>query len=140
MSTEFIALILIILAGFIGLFFMLRKRKEGPEENQALLMLQNQMNEISRVIDAKVFESAKLMQSQTSQMSENMQKIIRDITERLTRVDEGQKQVANFADQLKNLQDILKNPKQRGVLGEYYLETVLKNVLPPESFQMQYQF
>ncbi|HPW34567.1 MAG TPA: DNA recombination protein RmuC, partial [Candidatus Paceibacterota bacterium] len=50
------------------------------------------------------------------------------------------KQVINFADQLKNLQDILKNPKQRGILGEYYLETVLKNVLPPGVFQMQYEF
>jgi DNA recombination protein RmuC len=48
--------------------------------------------------------------------------------------------VITITDQLKNLQDILKNPKQRGVLGEYYLETVLKNVLPPGSFQMQYAF
>jgi DNA recombination protein RmuC len=35
---------------------------------------------------------------------------------------------------------MLKNPKQRGVLGEYYLETLLKNVLPPGSYQMQYAF
>jgi DNA recombination protein RmuC len=41
---------------------------------------------------------------------------------------------------LQNLQDILKNPKQRGVLGEYYLEALLKNVLPPGSYQMQYGF
>ena len=41
---------------------------------------------------------------------------------------------------LQNLQDILKNPKQRGILGEYYLETILKNVLPPGSYQMQYPF
>ncbi len=105
-----------------------------------MLMLQNQLNEIGRMIDAKIFESAKLAQAQTSQISESMQRIIRDITERLTRVDEGQKQVINFADQLKRLQDILQNPKQRGVLGEYYLETVLKNVLPPGSYEMQYKF
>ncbi|MBU2575708.1 DNA recombination protein RmuC, partial [Patescibacteria group bacterium] len=37
------------------------------------------------------------------------------------------------------LENILKNPKQRGVLGEYYLENVLKNVLPPGSYQMQYK-
>ena len=48
--------------------------------------------------------------------------------------------MVGFADQLRSLQDILKNPKQRGVLGEYYLETVLKNVLPPGSYQMQYPF
>ena len=34
----------------------------------------------------------------------------------------------------------MKNPKQRGILGEYYLETLLKNVLPPGQYQMQYGF
>ena len=48
--------------------------------------------------------------------------------------------MVSFADQLQNLQDILKNPKQRGILGEYYLETLLKNVMPPGSYQMQYPF
>ncbi len=48
--------------------------------------------------------------------------------------------MVNFADQLKKLEDVLTNPKQRGVLGEYYLETVLKNVLPPSTYQMQYEF
>jgi len=45
-----------------------------------------------------------------------------------------------LADQLNSLEDILKNPKQRGILGEYYLEALLKNVLPPGSYQMQYPF
>ncbi|MBM3250749.1 MAG: DNA recombination protein RmuC, partial [Candidatus Nealsonbacteria bacterium] len=67
-------------------------------------------------------------------------KIIQDVTEKLTRLDETNKQVVGFADQLRNLQDVLKNPKQRGVLGEYYLEIVLKNVLPPGSYQPQYSF
>jgi DNA recombination protein RmuC len=58
----------------------------------------------------------------------------------LTEVKETGKQVISFADQLQSLQDILKNPKQRGVLGEYYLETLLKNILPPGQYQMQYPF
>jgi DNA recombination protein RmuC len=81
-------------------------------------------------------ESNKTIRDQFDQSA----KIIRDVTEKLTKLDDTNKQVVNFADQLKNLQDILKNPKQRGVLGEYYLETVLKNVLPPKSYQMQYSF
>ncbi|MBI4132249.1 MAG: DNA recombination protein RmuC [Candidatus Sungbacteria bacterium] len=142
MDGQFLILLLVVIAGFAALFFAFRGRgQRGREgESQALLMLQSQLNEIGRAIDAKIIESAKLMQSQTSEISQRTERIIRDITERLTRVDEGQKQVRNFADQLKNLQDILKNPKQRGVLGEYYLETVLKNVLPPGSYQMQYAF
>lgn len=143
MSPEIILLYALVVAGFVGLFLMIRRqaaKPEKPEENQGLVMIQNQINEMARILDSKIIESAKMMQSQTSEISANMQKIIRDVTEQLTRVGEGQKQVVNFADQLKNLQDILKNPKQRGVLGEYYLETVMKNVLPPKSYQMQYKF
>lgn len=101
-----------------------------------MLMLQNQMNEITRVLDSKLGESARIIQQQFGQSA----RIIGDVTEKLTRLEETNKQVVDITDQLQHLQDILKNPKQRGVLGEYYLETVLKNVLPPGSYQMQYAF
>ncbi|MBI2121412.1 MAG: DNA recombination protein RmuC, partial [Candidatus Wildermuthbacteria bacterium] len=87
-------------------------------------------------MDQKLGDSAKMFQSQ---FSESMG-IVKDVTARLTKLDETNKQVISFADQLKNLQDILKNPKQRGVVGEYYLETLLKNVMPPGSYRMQYGF
>lgn len=66
--------------------------------------------------------------------------VVRDVTERITRMEETAKQVLDVTNQLQQLQDILKNPKQRGILGEYYLETLLKNILPPSGFQMQYAF
>ncbi len=46
----------------------------------------------------------------------------------------------DVADELKTLQNVLQNPKQRGVFGEYYLESVLSNMLPTKNFQMQYKF
>ncbi len=132
-------LIGIIVGAGIGivLFFVLSQKKRGGQETDpALLMLQNQMQELMRVVDSKMGETTKIMQHQFGEST----KIIRDVTERLTKLDETNKQVMNFTDQLQSLQDILKNPKQRGILGEYYLETVLKNVLPPGSYQMQYPF
>lgn len=66
--------------------------------------------------------------------------IIQTITEKLTKLDETNKQVLGFSEQLQSLENVLKNPKHRGVLGEYYLENVLKNVLPPAGYQMQYGF
>jgi len=45
-----------------------------------------------------------------------------------------------FANQMKTLEKILGNQKQRGILGEIQLENLLANVLPPELFQMQYSF
>jgi DNA recombination protein RmuC len=134
----FIAILILVLGVFfITLYWLLQKllNKKKPED-ASLLMLQNQMNEISRVLDSKLGESQKVTLHQFQESA----KIIRDVTEKLTKLDETNKQVINFADQLKNLQDILKNPKQRGILGEYYLETVLKNVFSPGDYQMQYGF
>jgi DNA recombination protein RmuC len=67
-------------------------------------------------------------------------KIIQDVTEKHTKLHETNKQVVGFANQLQSLEDVLKNPKQRGILGEYYLEELLKNVFSPKQYRMQYKF
>ncbi|MDP1629646.1 MAG: DNA recombination protein RmuC [bacterium] len=149
MELLFLILILItLIAGIIGFIWFFKKQElKTGGENLGLSLLQNQINEISRTLDLKLGESTELMQRQFGESALMMQrqlnesaKIIREITQELTKVSEGQKQVIDIAKQLENLQNILKNPKQRGVLGEYYLKTVLENVLPPGAFQMQYQF
>lgn len=145
MTVLYILIGLIVGGGIV--WFLAQNKQKAPEDNRALLLLQNQLNELSRtnselarVVESKLTESAKTMhESLRSQFGESA-KIIRDVTERLTKLDETNRQVVSFTDQLQSLQDILKNPKQRGILGEYYLETLLKNVLPTGSFQMQYPF
>ncbi len=135
--TTLLTIAVLVLAAAVGaLLWFVFKRSSAGGDNQSILMLQQQLNELNRTINSKIGESTKAMQRQFGESA----KIIRDVTERLTRLDETNKQVVNFADQLKSLQDILKNPKQRGVLGEYYLETVLKNVMPPGTYEMQYEF
>src|SRR3989338_4724381 len=129
--------VLIVLV--VGLFFFLKKSPVEKDDKSVQLLLA-QINELSRTIDSKLGESQKEINQTMRFQSTETSRIIADITEKITRLDETNKQVVSFADQLKNLQDILKNPKQRGILGEYYLETVLKNVLPPGSYQMQYAF
>lgn len=122
------------------LAWLLFRARKPAEENAATLLIQQQLQELTRTLDARLAESARnVHHSLTTQLGESA-KLIREVTTGLTKLDETNRQVVSFADQLQNLQDILKNPKQRGVLGEYYLETVLKNVLPPGRFQMQYRF
>lgn len=133
---ESILILVILLLSLAINFWLFVIKDKSKADNSNNLLLLNQMNEITRMLDSKLGESTRVMQRQFGDSA----KIIRDVTERLTKLDETNRQVVNFADQLQNLQDILKNPKQRGILGEYYLETVLKNVLPPGSFQMQYAF
>jgi DNA recombination protein RmuC len=157
----FVVVLLLTLIGLVVYvaFFRNEKSAESPE---AMLLMQQQLQELSRTVREGMTEGNK-MQREGSQMQfkesrELMQQINRDVNEQIrsiqesvtakllhveknvAAVGESSKQVFAVADQLKELQNILKNPKQRGILGEYYLETVLQNVLPPESFTMQYAF
>lgn len=126
-------------------------KKEQKEDGKSMLLMQQQLQELTRTMDTKLTESSRTAQEgsrlQFRESKELIQEINKEVNEQLrsvfskvAEVGESSKQVFQVADQLRELQDILKNPKQRGVLGEYYLETVLQNVLPPESFKMQYGF
>jgi DNA recombination protein RmuC len=102
--------------------------------------VENQLDRFARSIDERMHRSSSELNQALRHQGTDTQRLIADITRELTEVKEGNKQVFSMAEQLQNLQDILKNPKQRGILGEYYLETLLKNVMPPGSYQMQYGF
>ncbi|MEK7185519.1 MAG: DNA recombination protein RmuC [Patescibacteria group bacterium] len=155
-----IALFVIVAINALALWFFMRRiggaggvfggvgQAEKTTENETgFKLLLQQMNELGRTIDArigtidtKVGETTRnVNESMRAQFSESA-KLIREVTQGLTKLDETNRQVVSFADQLQSLQDVLKNPKQRGVLGEYFLETLLKNVLPPGSYEMQYKF
>lgn len=145
MSNVFLILLGIMTMVIVVLIYFLLRQKSGEkqEDNQSILMIQDQLKEMRQTlqnfgsqVDSKMSNSAKMFQQQFAQSA----KIVRDVTERLTKLDETNKQVMNVTDQLQGLEDVLKNPKHRGVLGEYFLENVLKNVLPPKNFQMQYEF
>lgn len=125
----------------IGLYFILKRNEKSSEtDTGGLVLLQKQMENLERSLDARMSESSKQMhETMRSQVSDST-RLIKEITEELTSVKEIGRQTGEYAKQLQGLQDILKNPKQRGVLGEYYLETVLKNVLPPNLYQIQYSF
>jgi len=137
-DMEILFLLTILVAVIVGFFFLARKlaRPSITPPDQSLFLIQNQINELTRTLDIKLGESSRVLERQFGEST----RIIKEITQELVKVGEGQKQVVSVTDQLKNLQDILKNPKQRGVLGEYYLETVLKNVFAPTDYQMQYEF
>src|SRR3990167_7934472 len=133
-------IILGVIVGGVVAYLILNSKKGEEKEDIGLNLILQQLNELSRTVDNKIGEGHKQVNESLKFHSSESNKIIRDVTERLTRLDETNKQVISFADQLQSLENILKNPKQRGILGEYYLETVLKNVLPPGSYQIQYPF
>ncbi len=163
-TTLIILVILAVVANIILAWVILRRKGDGGDkkDGQGLNLILEQVNELGRIVDrrvgdlsrtvdskvdgltrsvdTKIHESSRNMQeSMRTQLSESA-KLIKEVTQGLTKLDETNRQVVSFADQLQNLQDILKNPKHRGILGEYYLETLLKNVLAPGQYKMQYPF
>lgn len=102
------------------------------------------MNEsVNRKIDynnSRVQDSIARQLSESGRQMRDSKRTIAEISERLATINETNKHVESVADELKTLQSVLQNPKQRGVFGEYYLDTVLGNVLPVGSYSLQYKF
>lgn len=128
--------ILLIIISVSILISINKKPADSAGDDKAFLLIQNQLQELSKVVDNKLGESHKSMQIQFGQSA----KIISDVTEKLTKLDETNKQVIGFSEQLNNLQKVLTSQKQRGNLGEAGLQLVLENILPPNAFTLQYQF
>lgn len=138
-TVAVVGISLVILMGF-GLLAWLILRKGGEQQPgidpQVMTMLQQRLEALDGELRRSLSEQTR--NQQTS--SHHMTGAVRDVTERLIKIEETNKQVLNFSGQLENLQRILTNPKQRGILGEYYLETLLKNTFAPDQYQMQYSF
>src|SRR3989344_984263 len=127
-----------LIVGGIVAYLVFKPKKAG--ESDSFIMLQNQLGEMMKRVDDKLGSSNREMQDAVRHQFAESSKLIKDITTEIATVRETNRQVVGVAEQLRSLQNVLQNPKQRGVLGEYYLETVLKNVLPPGAFQLQYKF
>lgn len=137
---------------YIGYRILVKLDK--PSEDQALKMLQDHLFEIQKGIQAQDRSINEQMNKSRDILSESLQKqfettvkMVRDVqegsksvAESLTKMEATSKQVLGFTEQMKSLENILKNPKQRGILGEFFLENLLSNQLPPSHFKMQYGF
>ena len=146
-----IILSIAFLAVLILLYLMYKKlnaqNKPQEGEKNLFVMLQNQIQELNRTVDEKISDTHKIMGQTQEKIHQTIQaqfgqstKIISEVTEKLTKLDETNRQVVSFTDQMKNLERVLTNSKTRGNLGEAGLELILSNILPPGTYQMQYTF
>jgi len=107
---------------------------QNSEKNRT--EIETKLSEINKEINNYHKISKEDIQKQFTESN----KVIKDVTEQLGKIKGTNEQVLNFANQMKSLEKILSNQKQRGILGEIQLENLLANVLPPDLFQMQYSF
>ena len=147
MELVIIILFAIVVAVLGGAIFILSQRLRDSQQGGSVDLIKADVTELNRSM-MKLQESMgdKLERNNTSmqtsmqkQLSESA-KLVADVTQRLAKLDETNRRVVDVATELKTLQNVLQNPKQRGVFGEFYLESVLENVLSPKQYQMQYKF
>lgn len=141
----FLIVLAVILTAAVGvasyfLFKLVVSGEKGQKEDKSFLLIQNQLNELTRTLDAKISESSKMMNESVKTQFGESQRLIKDVTEQMTEIKETNKQVFSMTEQLQNLEKVLKNQKQRGNLGEAGLELILGNILPPTAYKMQYSF
>ena len=141
MTLEIWLIILVSILILIILYLLLKK--ENKIDNWSLQMIQDQIINLNKNIDYKLWESNRNTQKNfdiNSKISQDANKQIEEITKKLTSLEETNKQIKDIWGQLEWLESILKNPKQRWILWEYFLENVLKNILPPDNYKLQYTF
>lgn len=138
-----LGVLVVVLLGIV-LYVLLKNNK--PDDSGSSLMLKADVTELNKnVIELKdglqkqLSDQLGASNKQMASQSAASIKILQDVTEKLTKLEGTNKNVGDIAAELKTLQNVLQNPKQRGVIGEFYLKQILENVLPPGTFELQYK-
>lgn len=149
------SLCLILLGTLLWLVFKKQQSDNLPqkpiEEDKSFLLLQQQLNDMARTIDATLRESSRDMYKTVQDQSRQSQHIIREthdiiskhlteVTRGVTEANEATKQIFTVAESLSGLEKVLKHQKQRGNLGERSLALILENILPPNAYKLQHHF
>lgn len=136
----------VLVLALAALLFTQLQKKPADDSQSALLLKQDLSklsDDITKLKDGLHLQINDRLDKNNQQMLKQFEQstnIIKDVTQKLTALEKTNQQVGDVAGELKMLQNVLQNPKQRGNLGEIYLESVLENVLPPSVFQMQFGF
>lgn len=143
MEYIIIGLLIVLIIAVVTLLWQLSALKNRSAVDLLktdVVELGRTVNQLSNSVSEKLERSSVHMQTSVQKQLSESSRLVADVTQRLAKLDDTNRRVVDVATELKTLQNVLANPKQRGVFGEFYLESVLDNVLPPSQYQMQYGF
>ncbi|HEY7164492.1 MAG TPA: DNA recombination protein RmuC [Candidatus Binatia bacterium] len=164
-----LALIFLIFLGIVLIAWFFQSRVQAlldqKQETQPLVLMQQQIDQLRIQLAQILDSSAQLIQQQLGQMagqvnerlrenSEILQKTQQTLGERLDNaarvvgnvqkslggLEEANRKIYEVGRDIASLQEILGAPKLRGGLGEYFLEDLLGQILPPRHFTIQHGF
>ena len=130
-----IGLVVLTVIVVILLIIVIRQSKKPASDGQ-LNDISRRMDNLTKMMNENALKSNESVQKQLV----SSQKLVADITERLTKFEDTNKNVLKATDKLEDLQNILLNPKHRGNFGEFQLSSLLENYFPPNQWKAQYKF
>ncbi|MCF7956151.1 MAG: DNA recombination protein RmuC, partial [Phycisphaerae bacterium] len=148
MTTVLLTIVAILLVGALILLAILisnnsQSRRDLSAQSASIMLLQNQIETIKGSQEKSTEALEKNLQSgqkDISQYVRSSQETLNKLHKQLGELKGSSDQMVNLGTDVRKLQDILKSPKLRGQLGERSLENLLSEILPANSFRLQYTF
>ncbi len=139
---------LILIGIVVVAFLQLRKKDDGHfHVSDRVDNLNKQMVDTLMTMQKQMEERLKVTSEQTMQGSkhlgdrmDNAAKAVQSVMIEMAKLKEDSKKIFDVGKDIASLQDLLKAPKLRGNLGEFFLGDLLAQIFPAEHFSMQYRF
>jgi len=118
-------------------------RREIAGQAAGIGLLQQQLEALKAAQDKtseNLQKSLQTGQTTLTQSLQSSQQVLSRLNSQIGELQGTNKQMLQVGTEVRRLQDILSSPKLRGQMGEWSLENLLANVLPKDSYKLQYTF
>ena len=106
----------------------------------ATLQLVSTIDNLAKVVDGRLEQIGGKVSERLDEGFKKTNQTFIDVMARLATIDEAQKKIDGLTTNVVSLQELLGDKRSRGAFGEVQLEALVRNVLPVNSFAMQYTF
>jgi len=105
---------------------------------QATAQLSASMESLTRSINERLEQISGRVSERLDEGFKKTNETFANVMARLATIDEAQKKIDGLTSNVVGLQELLGDKKARGAFGEVQLEALVRNILPPGSFEFQY--
>ena len=112
------------------------------ELSKSLIQSSEQMTKridvLTNATDKRLQEISGQVEKRLAEGFEKTTKTFSDILQRLALIDDAQKKITELSTNVVSLQEVLNDKRSRGAFGEVQLSSLIRNVLPEQSFKLQH--
>lgn len=148
-----------------GLARRMAEMRDAQRNDQAMALMSQWMQDTKKSLDARLAESRQVLDSRLSEVDrklgtsmdsvsqrldsntkvmgerlDNAARVIGEVQRNLGAMGQETQRIKEIGQDIASLSEILRSPKLRGGMGEYFLADLLAQILPPQHFQLQHVF